>query len=268
MQGRSRRLKKPLLVISKRKKFVIISLLLAFGIFGVQSFYDWQRYVAIGILTLFSVLLTFWALRDDLNKAAWWMVPILPMYFTASVNLFYFLLPEAILTRIILFVLFGVGMYALLLTENIFTVAALRTIQLLRAGQALGFVFSLIISFLLFDTIFSFRLSPLLNSGLVILFSLPICLHGVWTARLDERLGADVWGFSLALAFIMAQGSLFISMWPVTIVIVSLFLVTILYVGLGLIQQSLEGRLFRKTIDEYVRIGIIVFLIVLMVASW
>jgi hypothetical protein len=253
---------------SKRKKFVFISLLLSGGLLGAQSLHDLNHYILIGILSLLTTVLTAWSLKEDARKAARFMILILPTLFTASVNLFYFLLPERIFIRLVLFVLFAVGMYALLLTENIFSVAALRTIQLLRAAQALGFVFSLVIAFLLFDSIFSFRLSPWFNALLVTGASFPIILQGIWSANLKEELTREIVSYALALSWVLGQAAFFISMWPVTIIIASLFLVTALYVGLGITQQAMVGRLFKQTIREYVQVGIIVLIVVFFASRW
>ena len=230
--------------------------------------YDINRYIAIAFLTLATIGLTLWGLKEDLQKVGWLMAPILPTLLTASVNLFYFLLPEKTLVRTILFILFFISMYAVLLTENIFTVAAIRTIQLLRAAQALGFVFSLIVAFMLFDTIFSFRLLPWFNGLLAMIVALPIVIQGVWSSVLEDHLTREIMFYSLALSWVIGQGAFYISMWPVTIVIASLFLVTILYVGLGIIQQAMVGRLFRQTTREYLQVGFIVFVIVLLASQW
>ncbi len=253
---------------SKRKKFVLISALLSVGLLAVQAVNDDYRYYAIAALSLLTAGLTAWSLKEDLHKISWVMALILPTLFTASTNLFYFLLPEKLLVRIVLLTLFGIGMYALLLTENIFTVAAIRTIQLLRAAQALGFVFSLLIAFLLFDTIFSFRLEPWLNALLIFTASVPIILQGVWSSNLEETLTKEIVSYTLVLSWVLGQSAFLISMWPVTIIIASLFLVTILYVGLGIMQQALVGRLFRQTVREYLQVGVVVFLIVLFAARW
>jgi len=255
--------------LSKRRKFVLISLILSFGIMLVQAVTDdLIRFIIIGVLAVLSVLLTMWSLREDLHKIAWLMAPILPTYFITSINLFYFLLPENIFVKIGLIILFAIGMYSLLLTENIFVVGALRSIQLLRAAQASGFVFTLFIAFLLFDTVFSFRLDPWINALLVFPISFPLILQGIWSATLDEKLEKPILWYSLILAWILTQGAFFISFWPVTIVIASLFLVTILHVSLGIIQQALLDRLFPQTVREYLQIGILVMIIVFFVAKW
>ena len=263
-----RRRKKQLLYLSKRKKLVLVTALITFGFWGLSYFQGVYRYMFIGVLTVISAILVTWALREDLKGITWLVAPILPMMFVASVSLFNFLLPEKILTRLILIVLFAIGMYAILLTENIFTVSALRTIQLLRAAQALGFLFSLIVSFLMFDTIFSFYFNPFYNFLLIFLVSIPICLQGVWSGSLEEKLNLQIWKYTFSLAFIIGQGAFFVSMWPVNIIVTSLFLVTILYVGLGLIQQAMAGRLFKATINEYMRVGVLVFVILLVMGNW
>jgi hypothetical protein len=247
---------------------VVISLILSLGLLATQLVFDVYRYATIAGLSFLTAGLTAWSLKEDMRKIAWLMTLILPSLFTASVSLFYFLLPEKIYVRLVLLVLFTVGMYALLLTENIFTVATLRTIQLLRAAQALGFVFSLIVAFLLFDTIFSFRLSPWLNALLITAASFPIALQGIWSANLEEELTKEVVSYSLALSWVLGQSAFFISMWPVTIIIASLFLVTIFYVGLGIAQQAMVGRLFKQTIREYLQVGIIVLIVVFFAARW
>jgi len=255
--------------LSKRRKFVLISLLLSFGIMLVQAITDDTiRYIVIGFLALASVGLTIWSLHEDLHKIAWVMAPTLPTYFISALNLFYFLLPENIFVKIGVILLFAIGMYSLLLTENIFTVGALRNIQLLRAAQASGFVFTLFIAFLLFDTIFSFRLAPWINALLVFPITFPLILHAIWSTNLNERLENEVLWYSLILSWILTQGAFFISLWPVSIVIASLFLVTMLYVGLGIIQQALLERLFPQTVREYVQVGVVVLIVVFFAAMW
>lgn len=265
---RRRQKKKPLFNLSKRKKLVLVDILTCLGFWGISLASDFYRYLLIVGLSIFVGILVWWSLKEDLKAAGWGMVIILPMMFSVAMSLFYFILPGKLLTRIIIFVVFGIGMYGILLTENIFSVSTQRTIQLLRAAQALGFLFSLITAFLLFEVIFSFYLNPFLNSLITLIVVIPICLQGVWSGSLEEKLSSQTWIQTFCLAFIIAQGALFISMWPVNVMVGSLALVTILYVGLGLIQQNLAGRLFKKTISEYVRVGVLVFIILLAISQW
>jgi hypothetical protein len=254
--------------MSKRKKLAIVALILTLGILGIQSVEIESRYQAIGLLAGAAYALSVWAMIEDLKGVEWLTVMILPVLYPVSVSLFYFLLPERILTRVGIVSLFGLGMYALLLTENIFNVAAMRTIQLLRAANAVGFLLTLVVAFFLWDTIFSFRLAPWWNSLFVGVSAFPLALQALWSVNLEPRIPKSVWWGSLTIAWSLAGCSLMISFWPVTITVASLFLVTALYVSVGISQNHLSGRLFKKTLTEYLWVGGIVLLTVFLLSRW
>jgi hypothetical protein len=255
--------------MNKRKRFVIVSLLLSLGLLGTQLVRVEHRYQAIVVLGGISYALSAWALSDDLKGVEWFTVLVLPLLYPISVGLFYFLLPERLLSRLVILGVFGVGMYALLLTENIFSVAAIRTIQLLRAAHAVGFLLTLVTAFFLFDTIWSFRLPFYANGALVALCSLPLFLQGLWSYRLSERkIEKRTLKYSLALALGLGQIGMALSFWPVTVPVGSLFLVTMAYVGLGISQYHFAERLFRKTLYEYLGVGVIVIVATFLVTRW
>ena len=254
--------------MTKRQKLVITALILTFGLLGIQSIELEVRYQAISLLAGAAYGLSAWALFEDLKGIEWLTVLILPVMYPVSVALFYFLLPERILTRVVIMGLFGVGMYALLLTENIFNVAAIRTIQLLRAAHAVGFLLTLLVAFFIWNTIFSFKLPGWWNAILVGVTAWPLLLQALWSINLDEYLSKKVLNYTWSLSGGLAGLALMISFWPVTITVACLFLVTGLYVGLGLVQHRLSGRLFRKTVEEYVRVGLLVLLITFWLARW
>lgn len=254
--------------MTKRKKLGLVAILLTLGILGIQSVEVESRYQTIGLLAGAAYALSVWAMLEDLKGIEWLTTMILPVLYPVSVALFYFLLPERILTRTLIVGLFGLGMYALLLTENIFNVASIRTIQLLRAAHAVGFLLTLLVAFFLWDTIFSFRLSPWWNGLLVGISAWPLALSTLWSVNLEEKLTPPVMWGSLAISWALLVFSLLISFWPVTITVASLFLVTALYVGLGIGQQHLAGRLFKKTLQEYLWVGVIVLTAVFFLARW
>jgi len=177
-------------------------------------------------------------------------------------------LPVRILSRVAILSIFGIGMYALLLTENIFSVAAIRTIQLLRAAHAVGFLLTLLVAFFFWDTLFSFRLAPWWNALGVGITSLPLVLQGLWSVNLEEKISREVINNSLGLSWGLMSLALMISFWPVTITIASLFLVTALYVGLGLVQNRMSGRLFKKTITEYLWVSGLVVGLTFLLSRW
>lgn len=254
--------------MTKRMKLVVVAVALSLGLLGIQSIEVDSRYQAIGLLAGVAYGLSAWALFDDLKRMEWLTVLILPVLYPVAVALFYFLLPVRLLSRLMILSIFGVGMYALLLTENIFSVAAIRTIQLLRAAHAVGFLLTLLVAFLLWDTMFSFRFSPWWNALIVGLTSFPLILQGLWSVNLEEKVSQEVVNNSLGLSWGLATLALMISFWPVTITIASLFLVTGLYVGLGLIQNRMTGKLFRKTVEEYLWVLGLVVGLTFLLAQW
>jgi hypothetical protein len=247
--------------MSKRKKFVFTSLVLAVGLLVITSLVDLEmRYLTIAALGLLALILAFWSLREGLTGIEWLTIPILPFGYTVSVALFYFLLPSQFLTSVGMALFFALGMYTLLLTENIFSVAAIRTIALLRAASSVGFLLTLVTAFFWDDVIFSFRLSAPANFILISLVSLPLFLQSLWSVNLGERLENRVIIYTLVLSLILGQFALVISFWPVTVALASLFLTASAYVLLGLSQAELAGRLFPKTIREYLLVGLGVFI--------
>lgn len=254
--------------LTKRTKMVITAFVLSLGIMGVQFIDVEARYQAIGILAGLAYGLSAWSLFEDLKGIEWLTCLVLPVLYPVSVALFYFLLPERLISRAVILSIFGVGMYALLLTENIFNVAAIRTIQLLRAAHAVGFLLSLVVGFFLWDTIFSFRLAPWWNGLLVLITAWPLVVQALWSVNLEDRLTEKVLRNSFVISWGLGFLSLMISFWPVTITVASLFLVSGLYVSLGLVQHGLSGRLFKKTVKEYLYVGVAVFVATMFLAQW
>ncbi|MEK7182579.1 MAG: hypothetical protein AAB694_00260 [Patescibacteria group bacterium] len=254
--------------MSKRRKFIFTSIILAGAFLIIQLTDVLFRYEAIVAVIVGSGILSLWSLREAVGRNATLLTLVLPVAFTAGVGFFYFLLPSALLARLPVVFLYGLGMYALLLTANIYNVAAIRTIALLRAAHAVGFLLTLAASFFLFDTLWSFRLTPWVNGGGTLLLSFPLVLQSVWSIELEERLSRRLILWSVVVSAVLGEIGFMISLWPVTVVVASLFLTTVLYVLLGLLQAELVGRLFARTVKEYLLVGLVVLLAVYLSSKW
>lgn len=254
--------------LTKRKKFIISSFILSLGLFFIQTGGLSNRYLAIGLLSLLTIPLTLWSLREALKGPIYLVSWILPFCFTAGVGLFYFLLPGTFFTSLPVIILFFLGLYALFLSENIFSVAAIRTIQLFRSAWAVSFLMTLLISFLLFDTIYSFRLPFYYNFFLIFFVSFLIFLHGTWSVNLEEKISGKIFLYSFVLSLAVGELAAILSVWPASITLISLFLSAQVYVSLGLSQAKLSDRLFAKTIREYLMVGAAVFFVLLYYTSW
>lgn len=254
--------------MTKRKRFVITSVLLSLGFVGVQVFPEQNRFISIGLLSLATILLFSWSLREGLNRDLTLSTLILPFFFTVGVGLFWFLLPTSVYARIPIVILYGIGIYALCLTMNIYTVAAIRTIALLRAARGVGFVLTLLTFFLVFDAILSLKAPIWAMSSAVFLVSLPLYFQALWTIPLSKTLGRNILKMSLAFSLVMGEVAISLFFWPVTVVVGSLFLTVAAYMLLGLGQAQLEGKLFKQTVREYLTVGILVFFGMLLATRW
>jgi hypothetical protein len=258
----------PLPKISKRQKFILTSLILTLGLVGIEiSDISW-RYLAVGLLASASWFLSAWSLKEGLEGIEWLTVLILPPVFTLALGLFSLLLLTNLAAKVLLIISYGIGIYILLLVGNIFSVAAIRTIQLLRSAQAVGFLFTLVISFFLYDIIFSFRLPFWENFLLVMVVSFPLILQSLWCINLEKEVSLKIWLYTLILSFTQGEMAMAFSFWPLGVATGSLALVTVLYITVGLAQQELALKLFPKTISEYLRVGIIVFLVIFLTIRW
>ena len=248
---------------TKRRKFLLVSVLLSVGLLIVQRLPVESRYSAIAFFALASYLLTAWSLFKDLHGVNWVVNLILPTLYPVSVALFYFLLPQAAVTRTVVVGLFGISMYGLLLTSNIFAVASIRPIQLLRAARAVGFLLSILTSAFLFHVIFSLHVEVGIVGGLVLLVSQPILWQGAWSYVVANTMKREFY-YALVGAVVMAELAVALSFWLISVPLASVVLAMGMYVILGLFQHDLEGRLFARTIQEYLGFAAIVFSIVVM----
>ena len=254
--------------MSKRKRFVITSLILSLGFIGIGFMGDQYKFYSIAVLGALSVALFSWSLREGLSRNMTLLTLILPLFFTLGVGLFWFLLPRSLFAQVPIVLFYGIGIYALCLTSNIYTVSTIRTIALMRAARGVGFVLTLITLFLVYDAILSVKINYILTGGLVFLLSFPLFLQGFWTVVLEESLQKEVLLVSLISSMIMGELSLGLYFWPVTVVVGSLFLTVAGYVLLGLGQAKLEGRLFTQTVREYLILGSMVFLAMFLATYW
>lgn len=252
----------------KRQKFVLVSVILSALMLVIELVNFFNQNIQIGILGLITLFLCFIALKEVLLTKAAYLSLILPVCFTLGVGFFYFLLPGRWLVRLPIIALYGIGVYALLLTSNIYTVASIRTIALARAAQAVGYVLTLLTLFLIYDTILSFRLYPWWNALLVAFTSFPLYLQGIWSSEISETIPKRFIYYALVLSLVVGEITLGLSLWPVTVTVGSLFLTTMGYILLGISQHELTGRLFRQTIWEYLAVGVAVFITMFLTTRW
>lgn len=253
--------------MGKRHKIIAASAILSLGLLYTQLVPFYLTYKFILALTVLSYFLSLWALWEGLSKFKAIILLILPTLFTLAVASYYFLLPVRWLTRLPVAFLFGLSFYSLLLSQNVFNVASIRTIPLYRAASTAAFLFTLITAYLLFKVIFSFHFLFIWNGVVVFLLSFLLILQVIWSIEM-EKVDGIILFYSFALALIVGEFGMVLSFWPVSGSMISLMLATSLYVILGIVTHALRDRLEEKAIWEYIRIGAAVFLIAFFTTSW
>jgi len=254
--------------MSKRKRFVISSLALSLGFVGIQFLDNPYRFLAIGILGLATIGFFIWSLYEGLGSNATLLTLVLPTMFTLGVGIFWFLLPTSVFARLPVVIFYGIGIYVLSLTMNIFTVATIRTIALLRAARGVGFVLTLVTFFLVFDAILSLKASLAVTALGVGIVSFPLFVQGLWSASLEPKLEKEILTAGLIFSLVVGEIAAGLYFWPVTVVVGSLFYTVSVYMLLGLGQARIEGRLFAQTVKEYLVVGILVFAGMFIATRW
>lgn len=275
--------------MSKRQKFIIATLVLLIGIIlsrlGLGGFIQWRFRVV--IFSLLSVAASVWALHDeDFAGIEWLTLPILPAMFAIAGVLVFPLMPSgfdtiltfnitadtswllALLLKILFLVGFMIGYYASVLTANIYNIAAIRNIQLLRVAHSVGFLITVATALLFYIVIFSLHLLSFYNFFLIFIVSLPLSFQSIWSVSLETKISDNTRNFSLAVAIILGEIAWVLSFWPVGISIMALFLTSIFYEIVGIVQYHFGERLNSKVINEFITVAIFVFLITIFTAQW
>ena len=254
--------------LTKRQQFVLVILILSAVLMLTQLMPSDWRYSMTALLSVVTYLLSAVALREDLKGIEWVTLLTLPTLFTCAVALFYFLLPARWLTRIPVVFLYAVGMYALLLTENIYNVAADRTIALLRAAHSVGFLLTLTTYFLLVQTVMAYRFPFYVNIVLVACISFILVFQSLWSVVLDEKVSRRLWRIVIAIAVTLTEIAWVFSFLPTRSTLTVLFLTTSLYGMVGMAQQYLVEKLYKKTVIEFFSLTSIVFVIIMLATQW
>lgn len=218
-----------------------------------------------GVFMVATYLVSAWALSDNLNKHEWFTILPMPALFAGSVAFFYTLLPGTIFSRIFVFIVYAIGMYALLLTDNIYSVAKGRSIQLLHAAHAVGFFFMMFASILFTQTIYSLRLPFYAIGGLVFLVHLPLIFVSLWSVLVKEVITREVLTYSVLFSLLLAEFAMVFSLLPMQVWYSSLFVMSLMYLSVSYVRSVLLGRLFARTFTEYAAAAIFLLLFFIIV---
>jgi len=254
-------------VIDKRKTFVIGMIVLSLGLFFAEFQFEKAGVVVAIILGLLTDLILYWAIREDLKENFSIELFILPFFYSLAFTLFYFLLPTRIIIRLVLTSLYAFGLYSLFLSENIFTVGAIRTIALLSGARIVSFVLTLISYFFLTNILFSLHLWIFFTIPLLAIYTYPLVYQALWTYDLQKLIPSiKVWAAVISLCIL--ELGIAVWFWPSSPTVIALSLAGFLYTLVGLSHVWFEKKLFRSVLWEYVWVGVIVIFVLLLFTSW
>jgi hypothetical protein len=252
--------KRVLFNIPKRQKFIISVIILSTILFfSEQLLGRGGMYIAF-FLSFLTGVLVFWAERLDLKANFSPQTFILPVFYSMACSLFYFLVPARFLTRIGMTSLYALGLYSLLLSENIFIVSSIRTIALLSSARTVSFIVTLLSYFFMADVIFSLHLNVFVTLLFIFAFSFLLILHSIWSHTLEKDFRVHLqWVWLLSAC--IAEASFVLWFWSTTPTLIGLFLTGLFYILVGISQVWLDRRLFKSVMWEYIWVGVIIFLV-------
>jgi len=258
----------------KRLKYFISSLIAALGFYLYLGLSVESRYYGL-MLLLTMVAFCFWfglgiVFEGGIDTKI--MSVLLPVLWTLGFGLFAALLPTNWLNLLLLTIFFGGVLYAMFLAENVFLVAiGYKTVPLYRAAYTVSLILILLVSFFVFNSMFSFSL-PFWGNMLASMFlGLLIFTYQYWAVAIelpDDGKEKGKWPYILIPSLLLTEFAGILSFWPVGIFKGSVYLVAVIYAISGLLQAEIRDRLFRGVILTYCYIGVAVAAAIILATSW
>lgn len=259
---------KNLLKIEKRIRFIISALILSSLMLLSTFFFFDKAWLFIPIFIVATYFLTFFSIVEGINKIEWIALFLMPVLFTVSFYIFYFLFPVRWLTRLPFIFIYFVSIYAIFLTSNIFNVGVEKSLQLYRAAFSINYFYQTLVIFLFFNTLFSLKINFLINGLVAFLISFVLATHLFWSISLKLKLEKKNLHFGFLIGLALTEVAVILSFVPFKTSILALVLTASYYSLAGLTYSYLDQRLFKETIKEYLFVLGFVFLISLLSLSW
>lgn len=247
----------------KRKIFIAVAVLWGLSLFGLDR--HWHG-LALGITASLLALSLLGPPKDIWDGLAHVAPPFL---FVLSASLVFVYFPNfGFLFKSVLIFVFAVAFYAILLSQNIFRVAADRGARfpLFRAAQTASFLLALFGAFLFLAILYKSSLPLVFQVLLGLVGTGGLAFSHLWFSYQDSQpipvrallsgallIGLGVGELGLASAFL-----------PIKSFFRALALATGFYIGLGFYKQVLEHSFNRKFLIEHLVVAVSVALILLI----
>jgi Protein of unknown function (DUF5656) len=253
---------------SKRQKVVVTSLVGGALVFVAMMTSLTSGFFEMGVVLVVVYLLSIWALRPGLSSEEHLTLLALPIILTAGVVLLVELPNLLIPWKYFLPPIFSAGLYVTLLAENVFHVSYDRSIPLLRAARTVGYLLTLGSVFLFSSVIFSFHFPAFLNSLIMLVVGGAAVGQALWHVELARTSMRLLVLASTIAALTVGEVAAVISFWPAAPLLSGLVMTTVTYFLIGIVQHSWQENLDRRTVVEYVLLGSVMIVVLLLGTSW
>ncbi len=256
------------MVLTKRVKISITTILLTVSLFSFPMVDDRLKIYFLSALVLGSYLLSVWSIYQDLEGFEFITLFVLPILLTLSFGLFINQYRPITEVRLLLAFVYGIVLYTNLLAENIFNVSAERNIPLLRAARTVGYLVTLFVSFSFFSLLYGIGLPWWILTLIGFIVGSLLFSQALWQIELKETLSSELIINSLVAGFLVAQLAAGLSFWPLDPPKVGLAMTALVYVLLGILQHMIQRDLTRRAAIEYIFVGFSVFFLLFVTTSW
>lgn len=261
----------------KRRMIFALGFLIAVGVLALKLINggEWEvRNVVLvavcaGALAYVGLLI---ALRFDVHASSYFTVLPQVAFFTFGSVMFletFFFQEFVRLYQSVLFVgvlfAFWIVLSGVFLMANILNVSKVRPIPLLKVAQTTSYAVTLFMAY--------FITFSLVSAGLSIYILVPI-LGVIYLATVYIHLSyfplnpSYMKSFASGIAWVAAIALFSMLLWPVSALYAGIMPTVVIYIGVGLIMHHLGKSVSGRVTFEYVFLGIVVLLFILLNSRW
>lgn len=257
------------LSIPKRVRYVIASAMGAVFLFlaiGVPYPYSW---IVLPFLCILSYALTWFSLLEDIHRDEWYVLFILPVAWTATWYISFYMVPMRFAIRILFSLTYPFVFYIIASAMNIFNVGVEKNIQLRRAARAANQFITVLVFYLFTQITSSFGLSWYVLGIATGIFSWILGIQLFWTLDPQETVSQEVKNMALFQGFTTGLFMALLSFLPFVMDTPRPMIITgIFHVINGVLSTYTDSILFKQRIREYFGILIILVLATLLTLQW
>ena len=260
--------------MNKKIKFIIISAILGIAFFLFLFLPMESRYLSL-LAGVFLVSFCYWFGLGVVFETGWFnkiALIILPSGLFVGLGLLAMLFLQNFWLMLAFSLFFGILCYVIFLVDNVFMVAiGFKTVPLYRAAYTVSLILTMLMSFLLFNNLYSYKVEFYWNFVGVFVISILIFWYQFWSIAIelaDDGKSKNVYDYVLVPSLLIGELALALSFWPVGIFKASILLVSGVYIISGLIQADVKDTLHKRVWNQFGLMGLAIILAILFITPW